>query len=234
MISPLDRVRIILVSPGSGENVGAVCRAMKTMGITDLRIVGSADFDLEKARIVAVHAEDVLDKRRHHPTLVEAVSGCALIAGTTRRWGKHRKSARYTPAELACRVVTIVEPTGLVFGCEADGLSDADLDVCHTAVTIPSSPDYRSINLSHAVQICVYEIYKRLQAATGKRFYQPIGNERLETMVGKISDNLMDIGVVTGNTAFLRDIFARAALSRSESERISGLFEKITGIIGKG
>jgi tRNA/rRNA methyltransferase len=126
----------------------------------------------------------------------------------------------------------------LVFGNEITGLTDEELERCHVAVTIPSSPDFPSLNLSHAVQIIAYEVYRRFHAASGKRFYTPISGERLDSMVDHITSSLKSIGfykLVTPEEMgrFFRDIFARAALSRRESDRIRTIFSKIAGIVGK-
>ena len=55
----LDRIRIVLVDTQDGANIGSVCRAMKTMGITDLAIVGDREYDEDRVRTLALHASDV-------------------------------------------------------------------------------------------------------------------------------------------------------------------------------
>ena len=45
-----------------------------------------------------------------------------------------------------------------VFGPEKAGLTNEDLDLCHALVTIPTSPDFSSLNLAMAVQVLTYEL----------------------------------------------------------------------------
>ena len=51
----------------------------------------------------------------------------------------------------------------LVFGRENYGLYKDELALCETTVTIPTSPDYPVLNLSHAVGILLYEINRNLK-----------------------------------------------------------------------
>jgi len=157
----------------------------------------------------------------------------------TRRWGKRRKRAVIDPPEL-CERLRAYEglEAALVFGNEISGLSDEELDKCHVAVTIPSSRDFPSLNLSHAVQIVAYEVYRSYRAAAGKRYYTPVSGARLDSLVDQVTGSLGSIGffkLVTPEEMwrFFRDIFARAALSKFESERIQAIFNKIAGITRK-
>ena len=235
MRTALARIRVVLSRPRDPENVGSVCRAMKTMGIRDLRIVGDVEFDQERARAVAVHSDDVLDRARWSGNLGPALAGCSFIVGTTRRWGKRRKSVRLTPYEVADRIVeSPLGETALVFGNESSGLSDDEIDRCHVVATIPSEPDARSLNLSHAVQILCYEIYARFHAAAGKRYYRPLSGERLEETVDAVVASLGEMRVEADRyEPLIREIVARAALSRTEADRFRALFEKLAGLSRK-
>ena len=235
MIRALSRIRVVLAGPRDAENVGSVCRAMKTMGMTDLRITGKTEFDRERAIAVAVHAADVLDGCNCHTDVSDAVKGCTLVAGSTRRWGKKRKLLRMTPEAFADRIVASNgADIAIVFGNESSGLSDSELAACHVAVTIPSSIEARSLNLSHAVQILCYEVYRAMHEAAGKRFYIPVSGEILDTTIERIRESLTRID--DGNERFiplLRDILARSAPSREEVKRFEALFAKLSGMARK-
>ncbi len=212
---------------------------MKNMGLTRLYIADFPDLDLEKAGVLAIHASDVLEKAVRTASFEEAVEGCSFIAGMTRRWGKNRKYVNVDPAGLCKRVMAYEgRQVALVFGNEVSGLSDEELDRCHVAVTIPSSRDFPSLNLSHAVQIVAYELYRSYHAAAGKRYYTPISGDKLDSLVDHVTKSLKILGffkLVTPEEMgrFFRDIFSRAALSRGESERIRSIFSKIAGLAGK-
>ncbi len=125
----------------------------------------------------------------------------------------------------------------LVFGNEEFGLNDRDLELCHLAVRIPSSPGFLSLNLSHAVQIVAYQIFRRL-SETSAADYTLISNDRLESLVAVIAGSLEGIGFFTqvgpeDLSRFFRDILAREALSGREAERLGIVFKKISGLAAK-
>jgi TrmH family RNA methyltransferase len=231
-------VRVVLVRPKEDRNIGSVCRAMKTMGFGDLRIVGHESIDRREVGITAVHATDVLDRAVHCQTLEEAVKDSVLTAGVSRRRGRWRKYFALNPEQLAERIAAIDRGTcALVFGNEASGLSAEELAICHAAVRIPSSPQFPSLNLSHAVQIITYQLYRRLAGPTTASF-RPISPTSLDGLIALMIASLSNIGFFTQGdpgemSVFLRDIFARAALERREAARVAGIFEKISGLIAR-
>jgi tRNA/rRNA methyltransferase/tRNA (cytidine32/uridine32-2'-O)-methyltransferase len=182
---------IILSRPSEGGNVGAVCRAMKNMGLSRLRIAGvpRTAFDEAALRARAVHAADVWEGAEFFDTLTAAAADCSLLVGTTRRRGQRRKNVTMAPRELAawlrdrsgpsietgcetaagCEADTgsgptdsPVGPTALVFGNERTGLEENELALCNIASHIPVSGACPSLNLSHAVQIYAYELFQAL------------------------------------------------------------------------
>jgi len=232
-------IRIVLVRPKENKNIGSVCRAMKTMGFGTLYIVGNENIDRSETAITAVHAVDVLDGAVRCETLEEAVRDSVLVAGISRRRGKWRKYFALTPEQLAERVAAIQKGTcALVFGNEASGLDARDLSQCHIAVRIPSSPQFPSLNLSHAVQIITYQMYRRLSKTGEAETFLPISSKHLDSLVSLMIASLTNIGFFTQGdpremSVFLRDIFARAALEQREADRLAGIFEKISGLIAR-
>jgi tRNA/rRNA methyltransferase len=232
-------IRIVLVRPKEDKNIGSVCRAMKTMGFGTLHIVGKRKIDRGEAAITAVHAVDVLDGAVHCETLEEAVRDTVLAAGISRRRGKWRKYFALSPEQLAERIASIRRGScALVFGNEASGLNADDLAKCHLAVRIPSSPGFPSLNLSHAVQIITYQLYRRLGEPRETGRFLPVSGEALEELVSLMIASLTNIGFFTQGepgemSIFLRDIFARSALEQREADRLAGIFEKISGLIAR-
>ncbi len=143
----LERVTIVLVDPQDGANVGAVCRAMKTMGLSKLTIVGEREYSEERVKSLAVHASDLWDNHRRYPTLAESVAESILVVGATRRRGRRRKYFTLFPEQLAERINQTGEgEISIVFGRESDGLTDAELALCHIGVKIPTSDAFPSLN----------------------------------------------------------------------------------------
>ncbi|MFO7849536.1 MAG: RNA methyltransferase [Spirochaetia bacterium] len=237
MQEKLDRMRVVLVEPQEGANVGAVCRAMKTMGISKLSIAGRrrSFFDEERVHTLAVHAKDIYASARFSDTLDEALSGSVLSAGVTRRRGKYRKYFSYLPEEFAEKAATIAHgDICLVFGRESSGLRDEELNKCSAAVHIPSSPQFPSLNLSHAVQVCTYACYRTFGDALGQ--FTPISRERVLELTDTVIHSLDKIDFFKQNERvelrrFFSDIFTRASMSQTESLRMEKIFKKIPGFL---
>ena len=236
----LKHVHVVLSHPSEARNVGAVCRAIKNAGISGLTIVTESEIDLESARPLAVDARDILDAARIVPDLPAALAGSTLVAGITRRVGQRRKLVSFAPWQLAEKVAGLASTgaVAIVFGNEQSGLSDAELELCHMAVRIPSSPDLPSLNLSHAVQVIAYELFVADlagRAAAIPAAHQPVSAQELAAEVAQVVKSLEGLGFHTqkgpqGMSTFLTDILGRAMLSPAEAHRLRALFEKLEGM----
>lgn len=124
----------------------------------------------------------------------------------------------------------------VVFGNERTGLTDEELLECTTGVIIPSSADFASLNLSHAVQIIAYHLFReQKQVSPGS---VPVTLSRLDITVTRIADSLQKIGffTVTGRSdmeRFWRMVLSRAALSEGEVTYIETVFDKAAGLASK-
>lgn len=161
--SPLDRVRIVLSHPSHPGNIGAVARAMKTMGLTQLVLVAPKHFPHPDAEARASGAGDVLAQAVVCATLAEALTGTVLVAGMSARrrdLAAPFRWAREGAAELLAgtRQGATLNEVALVFGNEASGLSNEELALCPLPIMIPANPDYSSLNLGAAVQLMCYEL----------------------------------------------------------------------------
>ncbi len=154
---PPPPVRIVLVAPRNPENLGAVARAMRNFGAEDWALVASGTHDFARARRVAVHAEDLLDRPRLCATLAEAVADCSWVVGTSPRRVRGRR--RLAPAELAREALRRGPAlTALVFGEERSGLSNAEVLRCHDLSAIPADAAQPSLNLAQAVLVYLYAL----------------------------------------------------------------------------
>ena len=235
---PEPDLRVVLVRPEEGRNVGAACRAAKTMGIENLLLVQPGEIDWREARIIAVHAADVLQRAVVCSSVSEAVQGCTLAAAVTRRDGKRRKYRIWTAEQLGQRLaLRRPGPVALVFGNEKNGLSDAEMEPCQVAVAIPSSPRFPSLNLSHAVQIVTYEVYKHSRTARRARPRQrSVGAERVARMAEPLTCALAEVGFFSSSGArsvqrFLTDILTRADLVDREAQRLERILHNVGGVV---
>lgn len=241
----LENIIIVLDRPEEPRNIGAVCRAMANSNIHTLRIVGKKEeIDFEKVHVLAIHAGYIFDNADFFSSITEATSDCVCAAGTTRRRGKKRKGKLLLPEEFAKQASKISTgkklnqggKVAVVFGNERTGLDDNELLECTMGVTIPSSKEFGSFNLSHAVQIICYTLFR--YGNKEKTGYTPINNKRLKKTINSITENLQKIGFfkITGKADmehFWRDILSRAALSEGEAQYIEKIFDKASGLAQK-
>jgi tRNA/rRNA methyltransferase len=227
----LAQVRIVLVSPLYGGNVGAVCRAMANMGLADLRLVApSSDLDWQEARMMACHAGHVLDARTVFDDLASAIADCVFVVGTSGLAGLYRQHAR-TPRDVADEFLSFSDrgAVAYVFGREDNGLTTEELGMCHRIVQIPSSAATPSLNLAQAVLVCCYELFMR-----GGDYAPPVEkspaaeSELRERMFSIWYDLLLDIGFMKEDKADhmmqgIRRVMGRGALSRDDVQIMMGV-----------
>jgi len=235
----LKNVVIVLDHPDESRNIGAVCRAMANNDIYDLRIVGQREnYDIEHIHVLAIHAAYIFDNAHFYNSITEATKDCSLSAGTTRRRGKKRGKL-YLPEELAHSMADRLDNSklALVFGNERTGLTDEQLSQCTLGVTIPSSDDFGSLNLSHAVQIICYHFFREKLAEENKAVnsYKSLSLERIDKTVQSLTDNLKEIGFfkMPGREEmenYWRSLLSRASLSEGEAQYLEKIFSKIAGL----
>ena len=227
----LQNIRIVLVGPLYGGNVGSICRAMANMGLSELVLVSPAEtLNYAEARMMAVAADGILEARRVVGTLDEAVGDCGLVMGTTVRPGLYRQHVK-TPREWAPAILASASAgkVALVFGRENSGLTNEELAICTNLIQIPASVDYASLNLSQAVMVCCYELF--VASAT---FEPPVEKSpecptrTREYMFKMWRDMLLDIGFMNDQQADhmmlgMRRIFSRTPLTTDDVNILMGV-----------
>ena len=169
----LEHVRIVLVRTFHPGNIGSAARSMKTMGLSDLCLVGPKDFPSPEANKMAAGAEDMLDNLTVVDTLQEAIQDCTTIIASTAR-PRGYDLPELNPEQAADMLIAGAEksPVALIFGPERMGLHNDDIRLAKYRVTIPANPDYSSLNMASAVQTLSYEIFKRFNENN-----KPLGNQ---------------------------------------------------------
>ncbi|HSV71517.1 MAG TPA: RNA methyltransferase [Methylibium sp.] len=158
-MTPPDPTRFILVNTSHAGNIGAAARAIKVMGFGALVLVAPRFPDVlshEDAVAMASGAADVLTRARVVATLAEALDGVAYACATAmtpRDFGP----PTHAPRELLPSLAQGQAQIGFVFGSERYGLANDDVYRCHACLSIPTHPDYGSLNLAQAVQLVAYE-----------------------------------------------------------------------------
>jgi TrmH family RNA methyltransferase len=230
----LTRVRVVLDRTSHPGNIGAAARAMKVMGLGDLRLVRPERFPHAQATAMASNADDVLDAARVHSSLDDALAGCGLVIGTSAR----RRSVAQEivdPAGAADAVLAERGPVALVFGCEKSGLDNDALDRCHKLVCVPTSAAYASLNLAQAVQVICYELHRAVRAGapSGNAVdgREPAAHERMEVFFERLERTLKAIRFSTPGQdrtlhRRLRRLFLRARPDDDELNMLNGILSR--------
>lgn len=238
----LSNIVIVLDHPDESRNIGATCRAMANNDIYDLRIVAEKqNYDIEHVHTLAIHAANIFDNAHFFNSIREATADCSICAGTTRRRGKKRGKL-ILPEEFAdfANINSENSKVAIIFGNERTGLTDSQLDECNMGITIPSSQKFGSLNLSHAVQILCYHLFRKASAQKNNftAGYTPVSLCRIDKTVQNITNDMQKIGFFkmpgrSDTENFWRSILSRARLSEGEAKYLEKTFSKIAGLSQK-
>ena len=243
------RVRIVLVETTHPGNIGAAARAMKNMGVCRLVLVAPTRFPHDKAIWRSASASDVVENALVVPTLDEAISGCQLVIGTSARdrripWPMLEPRGCGEKVEAESREGAEV---ALIFGREAHGLKNEELQKCHFHVNIPTGKAYSSLNLAMAVQVLCYELLQAhlLQKSPGSagKVEQPwdmkfASADSVENFYDHLEETLVDVGFHDPESprqlmTRLRRMFNRIRPDQMEINILRGFMTAIQQKIGK-
>jgi len=239
-------VHIILVRPELGANVGAAMRAVANMGIlTPLRIVGDRSIVDSRARALSKHASERLAEILFFPDLTSALAGVKpgglAMAATARIGSAHRPHPLWVRPAIEKGITKLstgeIKNMSLVFGPEGDGLTNEEVDLCDWVVSIPSRPEYRSLNLAQAVLIFSYEVnfvltdqWQEFQSSKGSQ------KERLIQHLIQLAD---EVGfILPGDPHKMRprleEIFGQLPRHIKEAKTLHGLIDQAIRSVHKG
>lgn len=198
MTSILGRVSVVLHEPQDPVNIAGTVRAMKNMGLTDLRLVNPAEYDPYRLEGIAHKTRDLIDAIKVFGSFDDAVRDCVRLVAFTAR----RRAAKWRiigPKEAATELLDAAAdgPVALVFGREDAGLPNEILDRVHSAVVIPTT-DHASMNLAQAVLIGAYELHLAAGDATRqlpppRKATPPPTEEQLEQFFRDVEQSLASI-----------------------------------------
>jgi len=224
-------IRIVLCRPSHPGNVGAAARAMKTMGLTDLRLVAPERFPAPEATWMATNAGDVLERATVHETLLDSIKDCAAafaMSARGREWSPQVLDVR----TAALRAREIEGPVAFVFGNETAGLTNDEMFACQYLVHIPASREFSSLNLAQAVQVVAYELRMALDVAIPFSRVEKLATvEDLEGLYAHLEEAAVTSGFMTPASRLRerwRRLFSRVpALEREEVNILRGLLKAL-------
>ncbi len=227
------KLTIVLVEPETSGNVGAVARAMANFGYSKLILINPQCKINEEARNRAKPAQKILqgamvkdwDYLKRYDYLI-GTAGKSSSSYNLRR-------IPLTPSQCALRIAKLRKTKiALLLGREGNGLYNEELQRCDFVVTIPVSPHYPSLNISHALAILLYELFQHSSKDRITDAYVPIDQKDKERLLRLIHDALdrthfvPDTKRITQKTIWQR-LLAKSFLTKREAYALMGFIKKI-------
>ncbi len=215
---------------------------MKNMGVTDLTLVKPRYFPHDEAVARASGAEDILENATVVAKLEDALQDCVYVVGASAR-SRTIDWPCLNPRDCAAKI-HLESSRGVVaavFGTENSGLSNAELDRCDTLMTIPTSPEFSSLNLAMAVQVLTYELRAAQSDAPAEYDAEArrATGEELEHFYSHLEQVLKDLQFLDPDNPRhlmrrLRRLFIRARLDKNEVNILRGILAAVDRSRGGG
>ncbi len=238
----LKNIRIVLVETSHPGNIGAVARAMKNMCMTELYLVQPKIFPSADATARASGADDLLANAVICETIQEAIADCEVVVGASAR-SRSIAVPELPPRECAEKMAVDAQDKkiAILFGRENSGLKNHELDLCQSLLSIPSNPEYSSLNLAAAVQVVCYElrIATNTEVVKPQELEDPLANSaQMESFFEHLYQTLEEIGFLnpeksTSIMRRLRRVYHRAKLDTKELDILRGILKKSTSVLHK-
>jgi len=227
----MREIRFVLCRPSHPGNIGAAARAMKTMGLSDLRLVAPERFPAKEAQWMATHAGDVLENATVHESLLDSIKDCVAsfaLSARGREWSPQVLDVR----TAAAQATQIDGPVAFVFGNETAGLTNDEMFACQHLVHIPASREFSSLNLAQAVQVVAYEVRMCLDVAIPFSRSEKLATvEDLEGLYAHLEEAAVASGFMAPASRLRerwRRLFSRVpALEREEVNILRGLLKAL-------
>ena len=236
---------LVLVEPAGPLNVGSVARLCANFGIAQLRLVAPrCDHRGPEARLMAVHGGALLDSALLFPDLAAALADCRRVVATSGRI--EQEGLPLSPANEALAWLRQDHSPALgalVFGREDRGLSNDELLLAGRVVRLSTNAAYSSLNLSHAVAICLHELQQLgadggrtgtagLAAAPADGVPEPCPRAALEAALADAEALLLEVGFLYTHTAHarmakLRGLLQRAQVTDAEVALLRGMVRQL-------
>lgn len=235
------KVRIVLVEPREGGNVGAAARAMKNFAFRDLVIVGPKPAEPDEKSIWwASGADDVLQTARYAGTLGDALSGVHMSVATTAVRARHVHEQLH-PADLA-RIASETlgenETLAVVFGRESWGLTGQEIAMCQRTASVPTSPESPTMNLAQAVAVFCYELGKNRRPPAARGENAP--GDLIAALNAHTRELLIEVGFFADKNpnrmcAELQSLAGKRALTTREASLLLSFVRHVRGrVTGNG
>lgn len=242
MSALLDQLCIVMIQTSHPGNIGSAARAMKTMGIHDLRLVNPTRFNSPETKALASGADDILANARLCTTLQEALADCHYVIATSARSERSLRWPQMDARECGAWVAEHLpqQKIALVFGRERTGLTNEELEHCQALVHIPMAFDFFSLNIAAAIQILCYEcmmaVRQTVQTSTAAHELdeEPATAAAMESFFTHLETALVEVDYLDPDNPRLlmrrlRRLFGRISPTQSEVNILRGMLSAFQG-----
>jgi tRNA/rRNA methyltransferase len=224
-------VKVIMMEPETGGNIGAIARSMKNFQLNDLWLVNPKTPINDEAKRFAMGGLKVLTSAKVVDTFNTALEGVDLVVGTSSVAATSTSNlcrVSIKPSELAEKVQGAEGTIALVFGRESSGLSNQEVEACDFMVTIPANRQYNVLNVATAASIIFYELFDK---GITRQNFELAARPTIERLLTQF-DTLVRLSNMAAHRRKLahrafRNIISRSLVSKREASLILGLFRKL-------
>ena len=203
---------------------------MANFDFNNLYLVNPCELD-DECYARAMHANKILDEAKIFKSFDQAVEDIDYLVATSsiesQNDKRHLRNA-VSLEELSEKLFDIDGRVGIVFGREDYGLYNEEIAACDIMLRIPTSKEYLSLNLSHAVALVLYSLYvKRETVPKEKRTIEKLEKEKLYSFFAELLEGINYPEHKKENTEVMfKRIMGRAMPSKWEYHTLMGVFSK--------
>ena len=238
----LENTYFILCRPQLGENIGSAARALKNFSFSNLRIVKPrCEWPNQKALATSVGAKNILNSAKVYQNVKKSIGDLDIIFATSSRSRKVNK--KIISITDFVKKIKKNQKIGIVFGPEASGLSNDEISCADYLVTIPTSKNFSSLNLSHSLILFCFQLFQHFSK---KKFKLVSGYKSSIAKKAEVNNFLSFIIKGLDKKGFLQpnhkrqsmirnihNIFHRLNLSQQEIRILLGIFTTLNELNNK-
>ena len=230
----MKNVYVVLVEPQISGNVGAIARGMANFGFFNLILVNSKCKIDEEARNRAKHAQKILNRAKNYNDFDKIFSKFDTVIGTTGIIGTDFNLARspLLMGDVAFKILSSKGNVAIVFGPEDSGLSNEQLKNCDFVVNIPTSKEYPVMNLSHAVTVLLYELFRHENEQIIRDKHKQSSPKEKKILMGVVNEVIDQTKFKTGDEKTTQKLIwkrfvGKAMLTKREAFGLIGFLKKL-------
>ena len=230
-----NNISFILHEPQLSENIGACARAIKNFDFKKLVLINpKPNFPNDKILATSVGAKNIINKSKKFDNLEDALTKIDIVIATSARF--RNKNIKHINLD-DLKKINFQKNIAFLFGSEASGLSNHEISYANYTLQIPSSPSFKSLNLSHSLIIIAHTLTniintKKPSFKKSKKI-KSASKKDIQSMLSLCVRNLESINffkpkekrsIMLEN---LRNIFYKMELSDKETRILSSVFASL-------